>query len=205
MSGLIKKYAPQIGYFIFPNLRRELIGSGQVENRLPGEPVNLLVKAHYREDPDALFARASSFADVMHVTRRIASYKNLPASRMEQGKTYTTDIRILKLFRYANYNIRIDCVNPVDRVLITKEGNRDVRSWKHRVDVKPSRTGSVWTDYLEIDAGLLTPFVCLFARFMYIHRHNQRGAVGVRAVMGDKARKVHRMTVNENHCFSARS
>jgi len=202
MSGLIKKYAPQIGYFIFPNLRRELIGSGEVQNRAPGAPVSLLVKAHYHNDPDALFAKASSFADVMHVTRRIAKYKHLPPVHMEQGKTYSTDIRVFGVFRYANYKIKIDHVNPYNRMLITHEGNRDVRSWKHRVDVKPSRTGAVWTDYLEIDAGMMTPLACLFARFMYTHRHKQRGASGVRAVMGEKASKVHHMATKENGGFS---
>ncbi|MEL7256925.1 MAG: hypothetical protein AAFN80_03660 [Pseudomonadota bacterium] len=202
MSGLIKKYAPQIGYIIFPNLRRELIGSGEAQNRAPGAPVSLLVKAHYHDDPDALFAKASSFADVMHVTRRIAKYKHLPPVRMERGKTYTTDIRVFGVFRYANYKIRIDHMNPLDRVLITHEGNRDVRSWKHRVDVKSSRTGAVWTDYLEIDAGFLTPLACLFARFMYVHRHKQRGAVTTRSVLGEKATKVHDMAVKDNRGFS---
>lgn len=185
MNELIKKYAPLIGYFIFPNLRREMIEADQSSNTKALTPAHLRVSGHYRTDPETLFERASSFADVMDVTRGIASYEHLPAERMVEGKTYATNIRVLRLFKSSNFKIRIDRLCFKDRIVITHEGNRDVRSWRHKLEVKPSRSGAVWTDTLEIDAGLLTPVVSRFARFMYVRRHKKRGALTTHAVLGD--------------------
>ncbi len=147
-------------------------------------PARLLVTAKYNEDPDALFKRASSFADMIQATRRIARYDHLPHVTMEQGKTYSTNITVLKLFSTEGYKIRIDRLCFKDRVMISHEGGKNIRSWRHKVDIEPANSGSVWTDVIEVDAGLLTPIVSRFAKFMYLHRHKHRGALSTQAELG---------------------
>lgn len=187
MNDLLKKYVPAVGLFIFPNLRREVLDSATYEPNVLFPPAHLLVTATYATQADTLFKSASCLTDVITTMRRLAKYENLPAEPMVEGKTYATNIRVLKVIRNPDYTIRIDRLSHKDRVMISQEGNRRVRSWRHKLEVTPSGTGAIWTDLLEIDAGLMTPLVSWFARFMYLHRHKERGALSARAVLGEKA------------------
>ena len=184
MNQIFKKYAPQIGSFVFPNLRRETLDTVHTDTSATSSPVRLLVTASYNQDPDLLFTRASSFADMMEVTRKIAIYDNLPKGLMEEGKTYSTDIRVFRLFKNSDFKIRIDRLSFEDRVMISQEGNGIVRTWRHKLEIKPAHSGAVWTDSLEIDAGILTPVVTRFAKFMYLQRHKNRGALEANAELG---------------------
>jgi hypothetical protein len=139
----------------------------------------LLVTAHYADDADALFERARHFGDMVEATRTISSYAGLPRQPMQEGAHYTTDIRLFGVIPCNDYHIRIDALNEGDRVLETTEWNASVRSWKHRLEVRPSADGSVWIDHVVIDAGLMTPVIARYARFMYRTRHRSRNAIRI--------------------------
>jgi hypothetical protein len=48
-----------------------------------------------------------------------------------------------------------------------------IRVWDHRIKVEPMRQGCRYTDRIEIDAGLLTPAIWLFAVVFYRHRQRR--------------------------------
>ncbi|MFN7056505.1 hypothetical protein [Hyphomonas sp.] len=49
-----------------------------------------------------------------------------------------------------------------------------IRRWHHVIEVAPAEAGGTrYTDRLDIDAGLLTPFVSLFARTLFAHRQRR--------------------------------
>jgi ligand-binding SRPBCC domain-containing protein len=139
----------------------------------------LIVTARYDEDADRLFEKASSFADMIDVTRRISTYDGLPAQPMEQGQTYRTDVKVFGLLKFRDYAIHIDTLCKTRRRMQSTETVDQVRSWKHTLDVYPEAGGTIWMDRVCIDAGWRTPVIARYARFMYRHRHTQRGAVSV--------------------------
>jgi hypothetical protein len=47
------------------------------------------------------------------------------------------------------------------------------RRWDHRITITPVAEGCRYVDDVEIDAGLLTPFVWCFARGFYAHRQRR--------------------------------
>ncbi|WP_050929805.1 hypothetical protein [Aestuariivita boseongensis] len=143
----------------------------------------LLVTAQYAEDADAMFEKASSFADMIEVTRKISSYEGLPALPMVQGRTYRTNVKVFGLLETKDYAIRIDTLCKTMRRMQSSEHSEKVKSWKHTLDVMPHGEGSIWTDRVCIDAGWSTPLLVRYARFMYLHRHTQRGAQSVTAVI----------------------
>ena len=53
-----------------------------------------------------------------------------------------------------------------------------IRSWKHWIELQPAGQGTtLYTDRLAIRAGVLTPFVWLFARLLFAHRQRRLRAL----------------------------
>ncbi|MBO6554702.1 MAG: hypothetical protein JJ926_17775 [Roseitalea sp.] len=50
---------------------------------------------------------------------------------------------------------------------------RLIRTWDHWIEVAPESEGTRYTDRVTVDAGVLTPFVALFARIFYAHRQRR--------------------------------
>jgi len=163
-------------------------------------PTELLVTARYTQDADTMFEKASSFADMIEMTRKISTYDGLPALPMVQGRTYKTDVTVFGVFKTKDYAIRIDTLSKVRRRMQSSEHGDGVTSWKHTLDVLPEGEGCIWTDRVSIDAGRMTPVLARYARFMYLHRHKQRGA----ALVGASLQKTSRILLPQAAAFQAR-
>ena len=145
--------------------------------------LDLVVKATYAESTETLFEKATSFADMMAVSRPVTIYDGLPAQPMQPGSTYITNVTALGFAKSHDYHIRIEQACPKTKFIKTSEWGKGIRHWLHTIEIFPSNKGSIWIDRISIDAGLTTPVVCLFARHMYRHRHKKRGAIELLASM----------------------
>jgi len=48
------------------------------------------------------------------------------------------------------------------------------KRWDHLISIRPAQEGgTLYTDRVEVEAGLLTPFVALFASLFYAHRQSR--------------------------------
>lgn len=144
---------------------------------------DLLVTAHYADDTDTMFERASSFADMIEATRGISTYKGLPALPMIAGRTYKTDIKVLGLFKCDGYEINILTIDRENYRMQSSESHAKIRSWRHTLEIRPGENGSIWTDRIVIDAGAMTPLVSRYAQFMYRHRHRSRKALSIQSAL----------------------
>lgn len=153
-------------------------------------PTQVLVAAHYNVTPDSLFDRARSFADLMEATRKISYYDGLPEAEMEEGATYKTNIRILGLVSCKDYEIKVNKICHDSLRVETLESNDVVRLWSHQIQIKPTATGAIWTDRVILDAGLMTPIVSRYARFMYRHRHRSRHGEVIHATLSRSSRQI---------------
>lgn len=153
-------------------------------------PTQVLVAAHYDTAAHSLFERARSLADLIEATRRISAYDGLPPSDMQEGATYRTDIRIFGLVRCRDYEIRVKKVCHDTLTLETLESNANVRLWSHQIQIRPTETGAVWVDRVILDAGLMTPVVARYARFMYNHRHRSRQGVILDSRLSRSSRQI---------------
>ncbi len=143
--------------------------------------VELIVKGYYYGCADALFERARHFSDLIDATRRISTYHHLPAVPMEEGCTYQTDISVFGLFKCRGYQITVDRISPEARTLDTVEFGDSIRTWRHRLHIGQTHNGAVWTDRISIDAGLMTPVMARYAKYMYQERHKFRQAEVIEA------------------------
>ena len=87
------------------------------------------------------------------------------------------------------------CVTHVDANATTIEPEESgglVTAWNHRMQVETlSCDQSQYTDYVRLNAGLLTPVVWLFARWFYIARQrrwlrllNEKMQIGLKEIEG---------------------
>lgn len=146
-------------------------------------PVELLVKGCYTSTADALFERACNFSDLIEASRRISKYPDLPAVQMQEGKVYKTDITVLGIFKFPDYQISIDKICPNSRVLETSELCDTVRFWRRRLQIKETVSGATWIDRIVIDAGAKTSIVSRYAKYIYEQQHRNRQAVSVEATL----------------------
>ncbi len=59
------------------------------------------------------------------------------------------------------------------------------RRWDHWITITPDNAGGcTYTDDVEVDAGLLTPFVWSFARLFYAHRQRRWRALAAKGSVG---------------------
>ncbi|MBD1204733.1 MAG: hypothetical protein H9533_11420 [Rhodobacteraceae bacterium] len=153
-------------------------------------PTQVLVAAHYPQTAESLFDRARSFADLIAATRRISDYEGLPETEMEEGATYTTNIRILGVVRCNDYQIRVNKICTDSLRIETVESNQVVRLWSHHMQIKPTGQGALWIDRVILDAGRMTPIVARYARFMYQHRHRARGGAVTQSALSRSSRAI---------------
>ena len=67
------------------------------------------------------------------------------------------------------------------REIQTRENDPLVRNWDHRITIREATGGqTLYSDRIEIDAGLLTPGVWLFAQWFYRHRQRRWQHVAAR-------------------------
>jgi len=75
---------------------------------------------------------------------------------------------------YQRIGIRILKAEGWPRILRDDGGGQLVRKWDHRIDIEPAgRAATRYRDTVDIDAGLLTPAIWLYAQMFYRHRQRR--------------------------------
>ncbi len=67
--------------------------------------------------------------------------------------------------------IAIENPEPDEDWVVRDNGSGSVaRVWDHLIYARPDGNGTAYTDHVTVEAGLLTPFVALFAHLQYRYR-----------------------------------
>jgi hypothetical protein len=143
----------------------------------------LTVSATYPRDADTVFAEAIDFDEMVKATEGLATYKGLPSGRFEEGKTYETYVTVWGWMHNPRYRIHVERLDPAERIVQSREQGRAIRQWDHTLTVEPAELddgpGSIWTDRIVIDSGLLTPYMVRVGRYLYQYRHRTRDALEI--------------------------
>jgi hypothetical protein len=128
-------------------------------------------------DPKTLVRLSAPLLQIEPLEPKIFPEEFMPASYVVSLKGFGR----LPLGRHA-INISHPAPEPgesLPRYVLHDKGSGDLaRVWDHRITIEPlSETTCRLTDELAVDAGLLTPFVALFARILLQHRHVRLAAL----------------------------
>lgn len=141
----------------------------------------LTVSATYPRDADTVFAEAIDFDGMVKATEGLATYKGLPSGQFEEGRSYETYVTVWGWMHNPHYQIHVERLDPALRLVQSREQGRAIRQWDHTLTVEECPEGSIWTDRIVIDSGLLTPYMVRVGRYLYQYRHRNRDAMEITA------------------------
>ena len=64
-------------------------------------------------------------------------------------------------------------IDHIDKILRSQESNDLIQIWNHDLIVQKENDLTKYTDRIDIEAGFLTSFVCIFAKCFYRHRQRR--------------------------------
>lgn len=100
-----------------------------------------------------------------------------PLSFPEQWeeRDYLVRVTLFGFIPFGKQTISISVpTNTPDLIELRDNGHSKlIRKWDHRILLHPVEGGTHYTDRVEIEAGILTPFIWAFASVFYRHRQRR--------------------------------
>ena len=140
-------------------------------------------------DADRAWAEVQTSALLREVASPLIAIRPLPGDALPERWSASTTLRcrtyLFGLIPLGTRTLFFERIDSRLREIQTREKDLLVRRWDHRIHVVSLGSGRCrYSDEVEIDAGLLTPVVGLFARQFYRHRQRRWRAVAKRLQAG---------------------
>ena len=117
-------------------------------------------------------------ASLMHVASPMLVFKPQAghplSAEWKAGNTYALDLYAFYILPLGQYFIHVNKIDHEAFEIFTHEHGSLTKTWNHRILVKPLDDSAIlYTDEIEIDAGILTLFIWAFAHVFYRHRQRR--------------------------------
>jgi ligand-binding SRPBCC domain-containing protein len=122
---------------------------------------------------DKVWALVKRSDTLFFVTRGFLGFSGADSFPTEwrEGSTETTRLLFFGLVPAWKHSITFQEVDASKRVILTKEGGGLVPVWNHLIQVAPGQSETcIYTDDVEVRAGVLTFLVWLYAHIFYRYR-----------------------------------
>ncbi len=136
------------------------------------------VETHLDCAPHKVWAEVQRSALLLEVARPVVAVRPLDGEqfpdRWQQGSTLQCRSYLFGLIPLGTRTLYFETIDDDAREIQTRERDRIVRTWDHLDSVQSAGDDStLYSDDIEIEAGLLTPLVGLFAHCFYRHRQRR--------------------------------
>ncbi len=130
-----------------------------------------------------------SFGDTVAAVRRPALFRHVAAPVISAEavdpepdqwaeETYWFSLKLLGVLPLGQQAIRVTMVETQDTFTLHDAGySKLIKRWDHRITIRNAGTQTDYQDDVDVDAGLLTPFVWLFANLFFRHRQRRLARV----------------------------
>lgn len=114
----------------------------------------------------------------MQVTSPLLKFKALGADQLpdkwEIGKEYRLKLLLFGIIPLGRHFIKIIEINPEKKIIISAEHGFVTKTWNHviKIDSKDD-FNIIYTDDIEIKAGIFTLSIWLFAHVFYRYRQRR--------------------------------
>ncbi len=107
------------------------------------------------------------------VTFRSDHGQDLP-QQWQPGTTISIRARLFGIIPIGTHVLEFERIDHDQRELQTREHDRLIHKWDHLIRIRQeTENTSLYSDDIQIDAGILTIPVFLFAQFFYRHRQRR--------------------------------
>ncbi len=129
-------------------------------------------------DPDRVWQEVNKPRLLFHVAHPLIQFSavdplDLP-DRWEE-REYLLRMRLYGFVSLGRQVVSISRPEPSGKILFLRDNGHSslIRRWDHLITVAPDGAATLYTDRIEIDAGIRTPVVAAFARIFYAHRQRR--------------------------------
>jgi hypothetical protein len=125
---------------------------------------------------DAVWAAVKTPAAFRTVTRGILVMPVIRgrADEWREGETVVGWVFLFGVVPFSRHHLQIAAIDESTRTLSSREHGGLITSWNHDIVVTPlDEAHCEYQDRIEIDAGILTPFVAVYARWFYSMRQRR--------------------------------
>jgi len=92
----------------------------------------------------------------------------------QEGPIYDLNLYLFHVIPLGRHRIKILKADKKANTIVSKESGLFAPVWNHTISFHQCGSREVsYKDRIEIEAGLLTPLICIFARFFYRHRQRR--------------------------------
>jgi hypothetical protein len=128
--------------------------------------------------PEAVWDEVQTSALLLEVARPLVVLRPVDDAgfpeRWRQDGTVRCRSYLFGVIPLGTRTLTHERVDPGQYEIQSREHDPLVRRWDHMIRVRPAAGGRTWySDEIEIEAGLLTPVVWLFAQLFYRHRQRR--------------------------------
>jgi ligand-binding SRPBCC domain-containing protein len=91
-----------------------------------------------------------------------------------EGETVTGWVFLFGLVPFSRHRLRFAEIDDASRTLRSNEGGGLLRKWDHDIEVTPlGENRCLYRDRIELEAGLVTPLIWIWARWFYRTRQQR--------------------------------
>ncbi|ALO45643.1 hypothetical protein [Pseudohongiella spirulinae] len=88
--------------------------------------------------------------------------------------TYWVKLKLFGLIPFGRQAIVISLIPSDDAFVVRDNGYSGlIKTWDHRITISQKENGVHYRDTVDIDAGILTPLIWLYAQGFYWHRQRK--------------------------------
>lgn len=135
-----------------------------------GGMVMINLSTDLRAPADAVWGAVKTPAAFLAVTRGVISMPVLRGRHhpWREGETIVGWVFLFGFLPFSRHRLHVFRIDETTRTLVSRESGGLLRRWDHDIIVTPIDDDTCeYRDRIDIDAGLLTPLVLLYARWFY--------------------------------------
>ncbi|MFW6030073.1 MAG: hypothetical protein ACOCRO_07440 [Halanaerobiales bacterium] len=126
----------------------------------------------------SVWEKLQDFKTLTYITKPLLSFKprNEDDSGFKwlEGERYYFKLRLLSLIPIGVHQMYVERVDEKNYEIQTFEKNRIVSTWDHYIKLESQQDGTIiYTDRVEIHAGILTGLVCYLSKCFYNYRQKR--------------------------------
>ncbi len=136
--------------------------------------ISTTIKAHENK----MWGELQKVSSLMHVASPLLKIKprknhTLPEKWILE-KQYQLKLSLFGIIPLGDHFINVVEINHKNKMIVTNEHSKLVKVWNHVIKIVPiDKQQILYTDEIEIRAGLLTVSIWLFAHIFYRHRQRK--------------------------------
>lgn len=127
---------------------------------------------------DELWKKIIEPASLQYVASPILSFVPIREGSLsgewQVGTPYPLKLYFLKFIPLGQHTIQLVKIDKEANIILSRENGHLAKVWNHTISFQENAPGVLcYTDEIEIQAGLLTPGIWLFAQLFYRHRQRR--------------------------------